>query len=340
MIELRRELKRSSFETKGKVTERTIDLRQDPLTGLTSRIIEKDVNIGPKGDFSEIIEQPQCPFCEARLETQTPKAAPSGGLADRIRVGDTVLVPNLFPYADHCGVLVFKDHFTEMGKFRVEDICNGLLACRDFFRVVQRHDKGAVHASINWNYMNPSGGTLLHPHLQALADARPTHLQRLMMEGARRYPNFWKELLEQEKKDGERIVTDIGKVHLLTPFAPIGHDEVTGILEGRYLLSEMTEGEARDLAEAIMAVQSFYHHLGRNSLNMAMMGSAATATMSDSDERRLWVTFRMVARSNLVKFYRSDASFMERIHLECVTSRAPETTAKAFREFLGVKRAK
>jgi hypothetical protein len=74
----------------------SIEVRVDPLTGHTSRILPAR-GLMPQSDFDlEAFadeNQPSCPFCSERIEQLTPRLAPKISRAGRIVRGEAVLFP-------------------------------------------------------------------------------------------------------------------------------------------------------------------------------------------------------------------------------------------------------
>ena len=56
-------------------------------------------------------------------------------------------------------------------------IANSFSAAHDYLKKVIAQDPKTTYASINWNYLPPSGGSILHPHIHVLASEHPTNYQ-------------------------------------------------------------------------------------------------------------------------------------------------------------------
>jgi len=160
-------------------TELTVEIRWDPLTGHTSRILPSAGLLQPaKFDLSELAEQTRagCPFCTERIEQTTPKLPPSVAQAGRIRRGEAVLFPNLLPYSRHSSVSVYSPerHFLPLGEMSAELIADNLATQVEFACAVRRADEEAIWASVNANHMLPAGSSVFHPHLQGSVNPTPT----------------------------------------------------------------------------------------------------------------------------------------------------------------------
>src|SRR5438270_5781085 len=110
-----------------------IEVRLNPLTGNSSRILP-DRGLMPPNDFDlEAFareSQPQCPFCPERIERLTPRF-PDG---DRITRGEAVLFPNLHAYSSHSSVSVYSAqlHYLPLGRMTEELMNKNLYSQIDF----------------------------------------------------------------------------------------------------------------------------------------------------------------------------------------------------------------
>jgi UDPglucose--hexose-1-phosphate uridylyltransferase len=333
-LDLKRELRTVRFIFKGRAEERKVEVRFDPITGRRCRILEKAFLVPPGTDFSEILDETECPFCGPNLEEGTPRF-PNDIVPDgRIREGKVQLIPNLFPYADHTAVIVFKEHFKPIDGFSKEELADAFRCAKRYIELVHRADPKARFCSINWNYMPPSGGTVIHPHLQVIVDRYPTFLQELMIKGSEARPGLWEDYVAKERDLDERYITKVGKVHLIAPFAPMGFDQVDGVIEGVSCVPELTKKDLEDLALSVNQVLGFYGHLKRSSFNMALYSSPLDKPQGEGP---MWLNFKMLGRSNLRPFYRSDAGYTERLHYESVVNKPPELVASQMKEYLKKK---
>ena len=94
-----------------RVIRTPIEVRFDPLTGHSSRILPNR-GLMPANDFDlhEFARQsqPRCPFCADRIDQLTPKLPPTIHRAGRIVQGEAVLFPNLHAYSSHSSVSVYS----------------------------------------------------------------------------------------------------------------------------------------------------------------------------------------------------------------------------------------
>jgi galactose-1-phosphate uridylyltransferase len=85
--------------------------------------------------------------------------------------------------------------------------------------------------------------------------------------------------------------------------------------------AELDDDLVAELAHGLTAALNAYAALGFESFNLAVYG-APPAT----DGYRL--NLRLACRSNLKAFYRSDSTYLERLHWEGAVDIAPETVAE------------
>jgi len=328
---LRSETRTARYIYKGKTEERKVEVRFDPFTGRRCRILEKAILVPPGKDFSEILKEKDCPFCGDSMVKCTPDFLPDIVPEGRIRQGKAVLIPNLYPYADHTAVVVFEKHYTPVESFTQTELEDALKAARRYIELAFKSDPNAKYCSINWNYMPPSGGTVIHPHLQVILDRYPTFMQELLLKGSEANQGIWDAYITKELSLKERFIAKVGMVDIFAPWAPMGFDQVDGVVEGVTSIKELRDKTLKELAEAIHKVLGFYGHLKRSSFNMALFSSALDVPAGKGP---MWLNFKMLGRSNMSPYYRSDAGYTERLHYESVVNKPPELVASQMKEYM------
>jgi galactose-1-phosphate uridylyltransferase len=166
--------------------------------------------------------------------------------------------------------------------------------------------------------MLPSGSSLFHPHLQGIVDSEPTTAQRLLAEiPADRVTDY----LKAERASGERHLGDTGRVEWLVSFAPIAPAELRAFIAGVASPAEMDEDLVAELGLGLTVALGAYAEMGFESFNLAIYGAPR-----ETEGYRL--NLRLACRSNLGPFYRSDSTFLERLHWEGAVDLAPEDVAE------------
>ena len=306
-----------------KLVRTPIDVRIDPLTGHSSRILPER-GLMPANDFDLAgfarDNQPRCPFCSERIDSLTPKLPAAIHPGGRIERGEAVLFPNLHAYSSHSCVSVYSPrlHYLPLEDMTERLVADNVLTQVVYEQAVMAADPEARWASINANHMLPSGSSLFHPHLQGIVDSQPTTLQRMLAEvPAERFEAY----LQTERRAGERYLGDTGRVEWLVSFAPIAPAELRAFIRGISSPVELDDDLVVELAHGLVLALTAYAEMGFESFNLAVYGAPP-----GTDAYPL--NLRIACRSNLSPFYRSDSTFLERLHWEGAIDLPPETVAE------------
>ena len=261
------------------------EIRFDPLTGRSARICHFMQLNWEKPDFEKMVAgtEKYCPFCPGKVHEVTPcfpeDIVPEG----RMTAQDKVLFPNLAPY-DSLGAVATLGarHYIPMTDITRQTIKEGFdLAMAFFRRVDSLEHPEAVYHLINWNYMPPSGSSLIHPHLQVFSTSSAPNLMREELEAARRYQekhrsNFWDDLIREEMQNGERFLGEIGRSVWLTAYAPMGvAGDVLAVVKGVRSTLALTDADLMDLADGLTRLMRAYDKMGIYSFNMNFFTGAA-----------------------------------------------------------------
>jgi UDPglucose--hexose-1-phosphate uridylyltransferase len=311
----------------GELTRTRIEVRVDPLTGHTSRILPNR-GLMPPNDFDlEAFareNQPRCPFCPDRIEQLTPRLPPAIDTDGRIARGEAVLFPNLHSYSSHSCVSVYSPrlHYLPLGHITERLMADNVAAQVAYAKAVMAAEPDARWASINANHMLPSGSSLFHPHLQGIVDSQPTTFQRMLADvPAARFDAY----LDAERRSGERFLGAGDRVQWLVSFAPIAPAELRAFVVGVSSPAELDDALSAELAQGLTRALNAYAEMGYESFNLAMYGAPpGTAGYP--------LNLRIACRSNLKPDYRSDSTFLERLHWEGAVDLAPEDVADRIRD--------
>jgi len=311
----------------GEIARTPIEVRVDPLTGHTSRILPNR-GLMPTNDFDlEAFareDQPRCPFCPERIETCTPRLPPAIHPDGHITHGEAVLFPNLHAYSSHSCVSVYSPrmHYLPLDQITDRLMAENLSAQVTYDKAVMAADPESRWVSINANHMLPSGSSLFHPHLQGIVDSEPTTMQRLLAAvPATRFEAY----LREERRAGERLLGNIGRVEWLVSFAPIAPAELRAFVEGVASPAELEHDLIEELAHGLTLTLNAYAEMGFQSFNLAIYGAPPGSVGYP-------LNLRIACRSNLKPFYRSDSTLLERLHWEGAVDLPPETIAERIRE--------
>jgi UDPglucose--hexose-1-phosphate uridylyltransferase len=314
----------------------SIEYREDPLTGMLCRINTRRagrIRKAPPPDLSEIMaESSDCPFCPQNIEQATPLFTEDFYPEGRIRQGDCYLFPNLFPLTEyHATGTLTPRHFLDLDQFQVEMVVDSLRATKEYLLWVHRQNKEARYPIYLWNHLPPSAASILHPHVQVLVDRRPTSYQQRLLQSSKDYflktgRNFWRDLIEEEKKKGERCIREKGSVAVIASYAPQGNREVQIIFREISNLAELSEPGIVDFAECVIKLLCGYKQIGVNSFNLSTFSAPL-------GERLGYYSLhaKLISRPVLQPFYRNDTGILERLHYEADIEIEPEVVAKELR---------
>ena len=309
------------------ITRIPIEVRVDPLTGHTSRILPNR-ELMPASDFDlEAFaheNQLGCPFCAERIERLTPRLPAAIHPDGRITHGGAMLFQNLHAYSSHSCVSVYSPrlHYLPLDQITDRLMADNLTTQVTYEKAVMATDPDSRWASINANHMLPSGSSLFHPHLQGIVDSEPTTLQRLL---AAVPPTRFEAYLRAERRSGDRLLGNTGRVEWLVSFAPIAPAELRAFVDGVASPAELDDDLIHELAHGLTLTLNAYAEMGFQSFNLAMYGAPPGSAGYP-------LNLRIACRSNLKPFYRSDSTFLERLHWEGAIDLPPETIAERIRE--------
>jgi galactose-1-phosphate uridylyltransferase len=304
-------------------TRTTVEMRRDPLTGHSARILPAGSFPPPaRHDLERLAAETRqaCPFCAERIEEQTPRLPADVWPEGRIAVGEAVLFPNLVPYAKWSSVSVYsaERHALALTELTPALVADNLRAQRDFGQAVLAFDPSAAWVSVNANHLPPSGSSIFHPHLQGSAHPLPTTMQRLL---AAVPPEDVRALLAAERQDGTRHVASSARIDWIASFAPVGPAEICAFVSGAGSPHELEDRQVDELARGISTVLGVYDSLGFQSFNLALYGVPGAEIL----------LVRLVARAYFGAAERSDAMWSERLQWEAATDLLPEHVAELAR---------
>ncbi|HXI32427.1 MAG TPA: galactose-1-phosphate uridylyltransferase [Vicinamibacterales bacterium] len=225
------------------------ELRRDPVTGRWV-IISTDRQKRPN-DFRiervATIGREQCPFCPGR-EAMTPPEVLSyrqNGGAANTPGWDVRVVPNKFPALQvegtldregegmfdrmngigaHEVIIETPDHDRPIAAMSEPEIERVLWAYRERILDLKR-DVRLKHILVFKNHGGAAGATLDHPHSQLIALPVVPEYVREELDGARRHFELKErcvfcDMVQQELRDGRRIVQENADIVAIAPYAP------------------------------------------------------------------------------------------------------------------------
>ncbi len=292
----------------------TLQYREENLTGLRCRISPERLKRRIDQPLSLSGESAGCPFCPENVFSVTP-TFPDGS---RIVRGESVTFPNMFPFAAwHTVTVITRDHI--VSSFTRQQIADALHAQTES---LLRYNG---YPSINWNYLPSAGASIIHPHMQGVADPRPSWLAERYLAASKEFSGgtkrrYWDAVREQERSSDRYLFGDeiLWSAHAV----PLGEREVRGILPVSRL--DELENYIEPLAEGILEILALYQKLGTYAFNMAIFFSR-----EKTDDFSAFCS--LISRINPNPLSTSDSAFMERLHNEPVILTLPEDLGRYYR---------
>ncbi|MBB4826529.1 galactose-1-phosphate uridylyltransferase [Sporosarcina luteola] len=314
----------------GKLIDRKTEIRFDPLTGETARILfDPGAPFAPT-DFSEeaaATTGKKCPFCPENVYDSTPRFPDELIEGGRLVHGEAVAFPNLFPYSKHNAVVRMSDqHYVKLDEFTVPLMKEAFITAHQYVEKVLEFDSKTTYASINWNYLPPSGGSIIHPHIHVLASEHPTNYQASSAAFSRQFQEregvcYYSTLAAEEKRLGERWIGTKGSIDWIHAFAPVSHADFIGICDAASF-KELTDTHYESLAESLTSFFAYFQQAGINSFNLGFF-----IPLSASEGERFHV--RLIPRMTIGMLKTSDMNVFNYLHREPLSLKAPEHVAKA-----------
>jgi galactose-1-phosphate uridylyltransferase len=311
--------------------EMRFETRHDEITGVTCRIIPGRYRASVRPDINQYLEkspESACPFCPGLFEKITPKFTPDIIEEGKFQRGSAFLFPNAFPHSRFNAVATFSGkHYLSLSELTADVMMSGFGVCMDYFYRMKNVSPGLDFCSINWNYMPPAGGGLIHPHLQTIVSESPTHFMANIIEKAQNYRhttggNLWRDIIDYEKEKGERYIASTGSITWLVSFAPRGMlGEIWFIFDGKKSIGHLNEAS---LLEMLSGLGRIFGYLDAKNLISFNMGLFASLTENDS----LYVQGRIIPRFVLQPLGTSDINYFEKIHDEIICPVMPEEMCK------------
>jgi len=309
----------------------TSEIRYDPLTLHSTRILNFPVRPVEKPDLADLIEKSKavCPFCPEFVELVTPKFHPDVIGSERFIRGDAICFPNAFPNDENAAVTVMtKTHYVPLGGFDEVILADSINCCIDYLEEITSRQPSAVYQSINWNYMPLAGGSIVHPHLQITASSTPTNYYSSMEPGLSEYSSdngdlFWHALIEKEKKEARRFIAESENISWVVAFAPLGIFDVIGVKKNSTNAADLRGVTLSELLTGIFRVLADIDSLNMYSLNMAVY--------LRPDSEVFTPHIRICPRVSIPPFGTSQINYMRMLHNEPMTTIRPESVCEAIK---------
>lgn len=299
----------------GETPKGIIQYREEKFTGRRCRISPDRSKRHVPQPITIPEDNGDCPFCPERIFSVTPPF-PDGS---RIIHNESITFPNMFPFGQgHVVTVITKAHRVE--SFSRQQIADALSGQSE---ALMKYDG---YPSINMNFLQSAGASLIHPHMQGLCDSRPSFIVERYLGACRKYRehsgrNYWDDLVEEEKTSGRYLFGD--KIIWSAHAVPCGEREIRGILPIATL--EKIDPTIDLLAEGILEVLAFYRSMGTYAFNMSLFFD------KNGSDNGFHAFCSLISRINPNPASMSDSAFMERMHCEPVIMTLPEEMGDMYR---------
>lgn len=313
--------------------EGKMEVRWDPLTALTSRVIHFPFRRIERYDTKSILSssREKCPFCDGNRQNMTARLDKRIFESECFQKGEATLIPNLLSFDKYSLIAIMtKDHYVDMaGLAEKNSIVEGITLLLDGFRCIRKKDDSVRFFSVNCNYMPMSGGSLVHPHIQGIAGEYPTNYHRITLEKSKEFYRknkkvFWEALIEEERRLGMRFVGKKGTTSWYAPFAPKGNIDIGFIFDRPSFFSVDDQGWA-NFASGLNKTLKYLDKENVGGFNLSIFSG-------EDRENHFRANGRIVARRFLPPVNAADVNYFEKIHMESTCLLAPEDVARQLRE--------
>jgi len=321
-----------NFEKK----ETHLEVRKDPITETISRVLPYRFRIYERPSVEDYLKKSppeKCPFCLPQRDLLTPRFPVEINPEGQFRKGEAVCFPNAFPHSHYNTVVVLGNtHYLGLEEMKAGLLMDGLQVCLDYMRRMFQINPNLQYASINWNYMPPAGGGLLHPHLQTVMGEGPTVFMGKLLSKSREYRmttgrDLWVDYLAWEKEKKERYVGRGEGAEWLTAFAPRGMaGEVVCILPEKLSLTSLADADLASLSKDLLRIFKYLNSINLVSFNLALFGTMV-------EEPLFPVQGRIIPRYLIRPLDTSDVNYFEKLHGEVICPFVPEDMAEGLKTF-------
>lgn len=313
-----------------------IEFRYDPLTGRSTRLAHLGAIKPQPLDYSALDGDNKgfCPFCPPNIDRVTSlfpqELVPEG----RLRLGAATLIANIAPYDAYSGLVILSDkHILSMKELTAEVLNDTFSLAIKFLASIRLYDKNIPYFFIGWNYMPPSGGGLVHPHIQVFGSKNPGNIFMDSLQSTHRYKTennslYWSDYLAEEIKLGKRFLGKVGDICWLVPFAPLGVlGDVLGVGPHNCTPLDLQGTLLANLTDGLVRLFSYYKDNGIFSFNASICFSPA-----GDDEFPLLIRFSPRTFLN-TKYFSPDTNFFQVMMQQPVCVVRPEDLAAEIRPF-------
>jgi galactose-1-phosphate uridylyltransferase len=316
-----------------------VEHRTDPLTGEQCRINPKRLKMarqpGAELDLKELISRSRehCPFCPERIDSATPPLPKHLFPQERLSLGRTKVFSNLNPFGQyHAVATLTEEHYLGLDQFTEDMLLDNLKASHQYYLTVYEKEGRTLFPVYLWNYMPPSAGSMLHPHVQLMVEEeglpRLAEILRMSKQYFDRWgTSFWEDLVQEERRLGERFVYGDRSLAILASFAPRGFREIRIIFREASSLTDLSAATLADFARCLVTLLHAYKQMGVGSFNLMSFSSAIGLKLP-----HYRLNFTLISRPFPKGLYTNDTGPLERLCNVWVVDTLPEDIAREMRQ--------
>lgn len=311
-----------------------IEIRWDPLTQITSRIVHFPPRKSNRFDYRSIVDNSRsvkCPFCPENLDAMTSRFDKTFFGFERLEKDGVTVIPNVLTFDKYCLVAILcQEHFVDMGALvRNGYVQRGIAVLLEALRVIHQRDRTARFFSINCNYMPMSGSSIIHPHIQAIVGEYPTNYHGMSLRASDEFFRhngviFWDELMTEEARRRDRFIGFSGSTRWYAPFAPRGNVDIGSVFEKNSVL-DFDEGDLRDFGSGLEKVLRYLDGENVPGFNLSLFSGIP-------EENYYRANMRLVARRFLPPMNAADSNYFDKLHMESACLFLPEDVSHSIRK--------
>jgi galactose-1-phosphate uridylyltransferase len=206
-----------------------------------------------------------------------------------------------------------------------------------YFQAVHEKDPEARFPIYVWNFLPPSAGSVVHPHIQILIESQPSPIIEVLesrcQDWRERYgEDFWDALIKEELQRNERVIWHHTECVLLASFAPRGFREILVLLPGSGSLAHLNQIQKQAFSWALVRLLRAYHAMGVASFNLVTYSQPM-----DQELPGFPFHARLISRPYPSGIYTNDTGFFERMYDLWIIDTLPEEISELARPFFSKK---
>lgn len=254
--------------------------------------------------------------------------------AGRPALGESLLIPNLFPYDVYSSVVIMTDdHVVPLDGFNRQRLDDAFSLGLSFLKKIGDAEPSLPFHVLGWNYMPPSGGGLIHPHQQYFATSEPGNAFRDEYRASEEFKKkwgvgYWSALIEEESRRGERYIGSTGDCHWLASYVSHGiPGDITAVFPHAFSVFDIDKKAIDGLVAGLLNLFKYFRDIGIFSFN-------ASWFFGTRGQEFFPTHLRIIPRTFLnTRDYASDCNFFQTLLDEPIGVVLPEDLCTGLRPY-------